>query len=432
VVRGIGSDNEREDVVTNWKNRIIGSGELPASEFLANPMNWRIHPKPQQEAMKGALNEIGWIQEVIVNQNTGNMIDGHLRVTLAMREGEDTPVPVKYVDLTQEEEHLALTTLDPIAAMAAADKQQLDGLMQNIQTGEAGLQEMLSGLAEDNGLYFGEEEVPEDAEPQIDKAEELREKWGVETGQMWQLGEHRIVCGDCTDKLVVDRVMGGEKADMVFTDPPYNVSYQDNESIESLKARNRRTDGLVVSNDSMTDDEFDAFLIAFLSVLPLKNGGAYYLCAPPGRPETQFRIALNSVSGLQLRECIVWIKDVFVFGRQDYHWRHESILYGWKDGAAHYFIDDRKQDTVWEYERPKVSKDHPTMKPVELPNKAIGNSSKSGEVIFDPFLGSGTTLIACERLHRKCRAIEISPAYVAVAIQRWANVTGLEPELIEK
>ena len=432
MVRGIGSDNEREDVVTNWKNRIIGSGELPASEFLANPMNWRIHPKPQQEAMKGALNEIGWIQEVIVNQNTGNMIDGHLRVTLAMREGEDTPVPVKYVDLTQEEEHLALTTLDPIAAMAAADKQQLDGLMQNIQTGEAGLQEMLSGLAEDNGLYFGEEEVPEDAEPQIDKAEELREKWGVETGQMWQLGEHRIVCGDCTDKLVVDRVMGGEKADMVFTDPPYNVSYQDNESIESLKARNRRTDGLVVSNDSMTDDEFDAFLIAFLSVLPLKNGGAYYLCAPPGRPETQFRIALNSVSGLQLRECIVWIKDVFVFGRQDYHWRHESILYGWKDGAAHYFIDDRKQDTVWEYERPKVSKDHPTMKPVELPNKAIGNSSKSGEVIFDPFLGSGTTLIACERLHRKCRAIEISPAYVAVAIQRWANVTGLEPELIEK
>ena len=432
MVRGIGSDNEREDVVTNWKNRIIGSGELPASEFLANPMNWRIHPKPQQEAMKGALNEIGWIQEVIVNQNTGNMIDGHLRVTLAMREGEDTPVPVKYVDLTQEEEHLALTTLDPIAAMAAADKQQLDGLMQNIQTGEAGLQEMLSGLAEDNVLYFGEEEVPEDAEPQIDKAEELREKWGVETGQMWQLGEHRIVCGDCTDKLVVDRVMGGEKADMVFTDPPYNVSYQDNESIESLKARNRRTDGLVVSNDSMTDDEFDAFLIAFLSVLPLKNGGAYYLCAPPGRPETQFRIALNSVSGLQLRECIVWIKDVFVFGRQDYHWRHESILYGWKDGAAHYFIDDRKQDTVWEYERPKVSKDHPTMKPVELPNKAIGNSSKSGEVIFDPFLGSGTTLIACERLHRKCRAIEISPAYVAVAIQRWANVTGLEPELIEK
>ena len=274
------------------------------------------------------------------------------------------------------------------------------------------------------------EDAPEDVEPQIDKAEELRVKWGVESGQLWQLGEHRLVCGDCTDKAVVERVMGGERADMVFTDPPYNVAYQDNESIESLKARNRRTDGLVVSNDSMTDDEFDEFLVAFLDELPLIEGGAFYLCAPPGRPETQFRNALECVSGLTLRECIVWVKDVFVFGRQDYHWRHESILYGWKDGAAHYFVDDHTQDTVWEIDRPRVSKGHPTMKPVELPEKAIRNSSRDGAVVFDGFLGSGTTLIACERLGRKCRAVEISPAYVAVAIQRWVDVTGGEPVML--
>ena len=275
-------------------------------------------------------------------------------------------------------------------------------------------------------------EPEDDPGAQVDRAEELREIWGVESGQLWQLGSHKLICGDCTDKAVVERVMGGESADMVFTDPPYNVSYQDNESIESLKARNRRTDGLVVSNDSMTDDEFDSFLVAFLSEIPLVEGGAFYLCAPAGRTETQFRNALDYVSGLTLRECIVWVKNVFVFGRQDYHWRHESILYGWKDGAAHYFIDDHTQDTVWEIDRPRVSKDHPTMKPIELPEKAIRNSSKDGAVIFDGFSGSGTTLIACERLNRKCRAAEISPAYVAVAIQRWVDMTGGEPVLIRE
>lgn len=139
-----------------WRNRIVGSGELPASEFLANPDNWRIHPRPQQEALEGALNEIGWIQEVVVNQQSGNMIDGHLRVTLALRHGDDTPVPVKYVDLSPAEEALALTTLDPIAAMAAADRDKLSELMQDIQTGEAGLQAMLAGLAEENGLTLAD------------------------------------------------------------------------------------------------------------------------------------------------------------------------------------------------------------------------------------------------------------------------------------
>jgi len=208
---------------------------------------------------------------------------------------------------------------------------------------------------------------------------------------------------------------------MVFTDSPYNVSYQDNESIESLKARNRRTDGLVVGNDAMTDDEFDKFLISFLSEFPLINGGSFYLCAPAGRSETQFRIALSCVSGLTLRECIVWVKDIFVFGRQDYHWRHESILYGWKDGAAHYFVDDHTQNTVWSFDRPRISKEHPTMKPVELPYKAISNSSKNNESVFDGFSGSGTTGIACENLGRRARMIEIDPSYCAVTLQRMAD-----------
>lgn len=270
-----------------------------------------------------------------------------------------------------------------------------------------------------------------DAEPQIDRAEELRVKWGVESGQLWGLGEHRLLCGDSTVRADVERVMGGAKARMVFTDSPYNVSYQDNESVDSLKARNRRTDGLVVRNDSMTEKEFDNFLFLFLSELPLCNGGSFYLCAPPGRTETQFRNAIECVSGIELRECIVWVKDIFVFGRQDYHWRHESILYGWKNGAAHYFIDDHTQDTVWEFERPRNSKEHPTMKPVELPNKAIANSSLPGEVVFDGFGGSGTTMVVCNNLGRVCRMIELDPAYVAVALQRFQDAFNITPALIE-
>lgn len=138
--------------MADWRNRIVGSGEMPAGEFLANPLNWRIHPKPQQEAMAGALNEIGWIQEVIVNQQTGNLVDGHLRVTLALRNGETTPVPVKFVDLTPEEEALALLSLDPIAAMADSDKQKVDELLREVQTGEAGLQAMLDEFAQGLGI----------------------------------------------------------------------------------------------------------------------------------------------------------------------------------------------------------------------------------------------------------------------------------------
>ncbi len=251
------------------------------------------------------------------------------------------------------------------------------------------------------------------------------------TGELWQLGDHRLMVGDCTDPAVVARLMDGERAQLVFEDPPYNVSYQDNESIESLKARNRRTDGKIIANDAMTDPDFDNFLDRILAALPLAIGGSYYLCAPPGHPETQFRNALNRVSGCELRQCIVWVKDRFVFGRQDYHWRHESILYGWKEGAAHYFIDDHTQDTVWEIERPTASPDHPTQKPIELPERAIRNSSRTNDIVFDGFLGSGTTIIAAQRTGRRCYGCEIEPKYCDVILRRWEAETGETAVLID-
>ena len=269
------------------------------------------------------------------------------------------------------------------------------------------------------------EDAPEEDESAvaetISKAKELQAKWGTESGQLWKLGEHRLLCGDSTKREDVERLMNGEIASLVFTDPPYNVQYV-----------GKTKDALTIQNDSMDDESFMLFLISTLENLPLKEGGSYYLCSPPGNPETDFRIALRSVSGLMLKQCIVWVKNQFVMGRQDYHWRHESILYGWKEGEAHYFVDDRTQDTVWEIDRPKVSAEHTTMKPLEIPTKAMSNSSRHSEIVYEPFCGSGTTLIACEQLNRKCRAIEIAPEYVAVTLERWQILTGKTPELIDE
>jgi len=180
----------------------------------------------------------------------------------------------------------------------------------------------------------------------------------------------------------------------------------------------------------MSDDQFDEFLDSTLASFPLKNGGVFYLCAPAGHTETQFRNAIARNHDYSLRQCIVWVKDRFVYGRQDYHWRHESILYGWKHGAAHYFVKDRIYDTVWEIARPSISKNHPTMKPIELYERGISNSSRLDEVIMDGFVGSGTAIAACERLNRRCRAIEIEPKYCAVTIQRWHDLTNRQPQLL--
>lgn len=264
-------------------------------------------------------------------------------------------------------------------------------------------QEFFEDTEEENG-ECGEDEVP-------DRPAETR----VCNGDVWVMGNHRLLCGDSSRLEDVQLLMSDKQADMVFTDPPYGVSYV-----------GKTKDALTIDNDQLDDVALEAFLTNAFRTFPIKDGGSIYVCSPPGNPETVFRLAWRG-SELQLRQCLVWAKQQFVMGRQDYHWRHESILYGWKDGAAHYFIDDRTQDTVWDFDRPHRSTEHPTMKPVELVEKAVNNSSRRGEVVFDGFGGSGSTLIACEKLKRHCRLIEIDAGYCAVILSRWAKFTGQDP-----
>lgn len=264
-------------------------------------------------------------------------------------------------------------------------------------------------------------------------------------GDLWLLGEHRLLCGDSTKREDVERLMGGELADLLLTDPPYNVAYE-----------GATKDKLTIANDNMDDASFLSFLsnVFINAVNAIRPGAAFYVWHADSKG-WEFRSALKG-AGLTLRETIIWVKNAIVLGRQDYQWRHEPCLYGWKDGAAHYFINDRKQSTVYEdagVDYKKLKKDellqlvkqmtdvstpntiiyedkptrndvHPTMKPVKLMGRLIKNSSKQEQLVLDLFGGSGSTLIACEQLNRRCFSMEFDPKYCDAILDRWEKLTG--------
>lgn len=233
---------------------------------------------------------------------------------------------------------------------------------------------------------------------------------------------HRLLCGDSTKAEDVERLVGGEVAQLMVGDPPYGVAYA-TDDLEAMKIRNQRTDGLTLQNDSLTPDEIEALVKNSMALAPLAPGTAYYIFAPSGDLYPRFWSGLEA-AGLAPKHQVAWVKDRMVFGRADYHYQHESIIYGWKPGAGHYFIDDRTQTTVWECQRPSASKEHPTMKPLPLIERCLKNSSKRGWLVYDPFLGSGTTMMAAEATGRRCFGLEIDPAYCDVIVERWENLTG--------
>jgi len=261
----------------------------------------------------------------------------------------------------------------------------------------------------------------------VDRAEELREKWQTERGQLWEIGRHRLLCGDSTSAEDVARLMGGEKARLVWTDPPYGVSYGDKlEAANPMGYRVRQ-----IANDDLPADELEAFLRKALSCAAANSvpGAAIYVACPAGTPLPAL-IGAFAGSGFDYRWQLVWLKDQMVLSRADYHFKHENILYGWKPDGAHYFTADRTQTSVFEVDRPKASPEHPTMKPPELIARMIENSSRPGAVVYDGFHGSGSTMVAAEQLGRRCYAMEIEPKYVAVCLERMAGM-GLEPRLAE-
>lgn len=246
-------------------------------------------------------------------------------------------------------------------------------------------------------------------------------------GDIWQLGRHRLMCGDSTDASQVAKLLGGTNIQLYLTDPPYNVAYGYN----GAPTEKHRKDGLIVLNDKMDNDKFEEFLTNAFNAANanMEKGASFYIFHSDGY-SYWFRKALINTVDLELRENLIWVKNSMTLGRQDYQWRHEPCLYGWKKGASHNWFSDRKQTTVMEFDRPTKSIEHPTMKPIPLFAYLIQNSSQEGWNVYDSFGGSGTTIMACEQLDRNGFSMELDPHYCDVIINRWETYTGKKAEKI--
>jgi len=395
---------------------------VPISELKLNPNNRNVHSKEQIERLAEILKYQGWRYPVKVSNQTETVSSGHGRVEAALH-NKWTHVPVNFQDYDTPEQQYA----DEIADNAIASWSELD---------LSGVQMDIKGLASDfDTVYLGIQDFApvdeEKLEPGCDE-DDVPEKVDPRTkaGDIYTLGKHRLMCGDSTSIDAVEKLMSGVKANLVWTDPPYNVALG-METPEQAKARNRRTDGLTVMNDKMEDGDFRQFLTdVFTSAAMVTNEGGGLYVAHADSEGYNFRGAARD-SGWLVKQCLIWKKSSLVMGRQDYQWIHEPILYGWKEGGSHSWYGDRKQTTVLEFNKPSRNPDHPTMKPVELVEYCLENSSKTGDLVLDLFGGSGTTLIAAEKLNRIARLMELDPHYCDIIVAWWEKFTGKKAELLE-
>ena len=350
------------------------------------------------DAVANSIKEFGFKVPVIITKENV-IIAGHTRIKACKKLGI-SDVPCIIADDLSEDQIRAFRLADNRASeLADWDLDKLKVEFDNIELDLDlfGFEELQKKLGDD----------PEDDD--FDESEMLTDNPYSQKGDIFELNEHRVMCGDSTDPEIVKTLTNGKAVDMIFTDPPYNVDYEG-------------ATGMKIQNDKQKDSDFLTFLSkAFTNMADqLKAGGVVY-CCHADTEGLNFRTAFKG-AGLKLSECLVWVKNSLVLGRQDYHWRHEPILYGWKEGESHYFAEDRTQDTVWEYNKPKANDLHPTMKPIPLVARAINNSSRKGEVVLDLFGGSGTTLIACEELKRKALIMELDERYVDVIVKRYSRL----------
>ena len=368
--------------------------------YANNPR--KLTPKAIEKVAE-SLKQFGFRQPIVVD-NDNIIVVGHTRYQASRKLGY-TQVPITKINNLTKEQINAYRIADNRTNEEAEWDDELLALeikdleMKDFDISLTGMDkpELDKILFEEKQGNTDDDEVPEAPEEPITKP-----------GDIWQLGNHRIICGDSTLPETYQKLLADKKVDLYLTDPPYNVAYV-----------GKTKDALTIQNDKQTDDQFQEFLKnAFTnSTEYLKLGGSFYIWHSDSEG-LLFRLAVNDAN-LKLRQTLIWSKNTMVMGRQDYQWQHEPCLYGWKEGASHTWYSDRKQTTILNFERPTSSKLHPTMKPVKLISYLINNSTKQEDIVLDSFLGSGSTLIACEKLQRICYGIELDPIYCDVIIKRW-------------
>lgn len=362
------------------------------------------------EYVANSIKEFGFKVPVVIDQN-GVIIAGHTRVKAAELLGLETVPCIIADDLTEEQVRAFRLADNKTAELAEWDFDLLDielSDITNIDMGDFGFDDL--SVADDSN------EIVEDEIPDIDRNSEPIAR----VGDVWQLGRHRLICGDAADAGVLSILMDGRCADLYITDPPYGVDYA-----------GKTQDAMTIKNDSMGTEAFIDFLTEAFRAADafIKPGGVFYIWHA-GLRAYEFGSACINI-GWDIRQVLIWVKNTMVLGRQDYQWQHEPCLYGWKGGAGHLWASDRKQTTVLNFDKPSRNGEHPTMKPVALFDYQIKNNTKGMDVVLDTFAGSGTTLIACEQNGRTCCASELDPKYCDVIIRRWENLTGEKAVLID-
>lgn len=377
------------------------------------------NPRRNEQAIAkvaASIKEYGFRQPIVVDEEMV-IIAGHTRLQAAQQLGL-TKVPVHTATGLTATQVKAYRLADNRTAQEAEWDDELLGLELG-ELAEQGFDLDLTGfdgdeleklLAEiDEGGLTDDDDVPEAPETPVSKP-----------GDVWVLGNHRLICGDSTDVAVLDTLLDGQLVDMVFTDPPYNVNYGDTAK-DKIRAKGGAKAGRKIMNDNL-GNEFEAFLTDACANMLRVTKGALYICMSSSELDT-LQSAFRS-SGGKWSTFIIWAKNTFTLGRSDYQRQYEPILYGWKEGNDHYWCGARDQGDVWFFNKPQKNDLHPTMKPVELVCQAVKNSSKSKDIVLDSFGGSGSTLIACEKLGRYARLIELDPAYCDVIVKRWEEFTG--------
>lgn len=375
---------------------------IPLKELIPYANNAKEHDAAQVKNLALSLDRYGWKQPVVVDRNNV-IVAGHGRVLAAKKSKRwrDKPVPCIIADDLTDEQIAEFRLVDNKSAESEWDMEKLTEELSTLD---------LSAFDFDWGLpETAMAEVTEDEAPEVDEESEPVTK----LGDIWQLGRHRLMCGDSTSTECVQKLMGGAQADILLTDPPYGVDYT-GKTKEALK----------IENDAKSDDEFIAFLQAAFEAADsvMKPGAVFYIWHADSKAYV-FRMACQRM-GWEVRQVLIWVKNAMVMGRQDYQWKHEPCLYGWKAGAGHLWASDRKQTTVLEFDRPTKNKEHPTMKPVALFDYQIKNNTKGGDIVLDLFAGGGTTVVACEQNGRNAYVMELDPRYCDVIVKRWENLTG--------
>ena len=397
---------------------------IPIGELRPDPENPRKIGDAELETLARSIKEFGFVDPVIARREDHIVIGGHQRLLAARKLGLET-VPVVFVDVTADQAHLLNLALNKISG--DWDEDLLARMLSDLSE-KAELDLSLSGFSDDELKKslkrleaFERRERIETFD--LDAAIEAAGATTVaRTGDVFVLGEHRLLCGDSTASGEMERLMGQASATMTFTDPPYNVDYGDHGG--ALQKGKKRK----IENDDL-GAEFENFLRRGCENIVNATDGAIYVCMSSSELHT-LQKAFTEAGG-HWSTFVIWAKNTFTIGRSDYQRQYEPILYGWREGAKHHWCGDRDQGDVWFVDKPLSSPLHPTMKPLELIERAINNSSTIGDIVLDPFLGSGSTLIACERTGRTCYGIEIDPVHVDVAVARWESFTGQKAVKIE-